>query len=106
MTVLLGVIVKIGVVLTEIVRTALSVQELAAVPVKVYVVVIVGLTAYAAVKGPPDHVYVIAPLPVSVLENPEQIDELVAEIVIVGAVLTEITSTAVFVQPVIVPVTV
>ena len=55
----------------------------ASVPVRVYDVLLVGETVYAAVAGPPVHAYVEAPLAVNVVEAPEQI-VLVPEIVTVG----------------------
>lgn len=83
-------------------------QPLAAVPVTVYVVVVVGET----VTGEPDsdpgiHAYVAAPVAVSVVELPVQIEALEAVAVTVGEAFTVMRRVDVFVQPLAsVPVTV
>ena len=48
---------------------------------------VAGVTLYDAVAGPPDHEYVLAPVAVSVVEEPEH-TLVTPEIVIVGGILT------------------
>lgn len=54
----------------------------------------------AAVDGPPDQVYVLAPLAVKVAVLPEQITVLLGVIAKVGVVFTETVCMALLVQPV------
>lgn len=93
MVVLEAVVVTVGNGLTVMVRVAVFVQPAADVPVTVYVVVVVGDTfTEAPVKLPGIQAYVDAPLPVRVVELPEQMVVLVAVVVTVGAGFTVITS--------------
>ena len=91
-----------------IVRVDVLVQPFAAVPVTVYVVVVVGDTVTdEPVKLPGIQLYVDAPLAVRVVELPAQIVALDADVDTVGAVLTVIARVDVFVHPLaLVPVTV
>ena len=106
-TVLLAVEPTVGKGFTVIVLTAVFVQPFTAVPVTVYVAVVVGEKA-TPFNTPPDHVYVLAPVPFNVTEAPLHITELLVVDDTVGGVFTVIVLTAVFVQPVaaLVPVTV
>lgn len=103
---------KIGGLLT-VTTTVLAVatHPLAEVPFKVYVMVTVGLAvtlapvvALKAVLGV--HVYVLAPLPVKVVEPPEHIVDGAAEAVNVGVAFTVNTTVPVALHPEVVPVTV
>lgn len=92
--------VTVGSVLTVIVRRAVAVQPLAAVPVTVYVVVVVGETVTVVpLKLPGCHVYVEAPVPVIEVDVPEQIVALVTVVFTVGEVFTVIMRNAVPLQP-------
>jgi hypothetical protein len=89
-----------GAGLTVIVRVDVLVQPFAAVPVTVYVVVVVGDTVTdEPVKLPGIQLYVDAPLAVNVVELPAQIVVLDAVVVTVGNALTVMVRVAVFVQP-------
>ena len=94
--------------LTIIVCVAVLVHPAALVPVTVYVVVITGETVTdVPLSAPGCQVYVEALLPVSVVDEPEQMEVEVAEIVTFGKALTVIVLVDVFVQPLApVPVTV
>ena len=82
----------VGVGFTVIVRVAVPVQPLAAVPVTVYVVVEAGDTVTGEpVSEPGIQLYVDAPPPVSVVEPPEQIVVVPEVAVTVGFAFTVIT---------------
>jgi hypothetical protein len=84
------------------------VHPLAAVPVTVYVVVVVGVTVTGEpVSDPGIQAYVEAPVAVNVVELPVQIDALDAVAVTAGEAFTVMRRVDVLVQPLIsVPVTV
>jgi hypothetical protein len=63
------------------------------VPVTKYTVVKVGLTEILVVVAPEFHEYVVAPLAVSVVELPEQIEDDVVFILIIGNVISWFTET-------------
>ena len=95
-------IVNVAETFTVTVTVCVSVHPLTAVPVTVYVVVIVGqaltlapVVALSAVAG--DHVYVFAPLAVNVAQFPEQI--VAGGTVTVGFGLIDTVIVAVDVQP-------
>ena len=93
--------------LTVMVRVAVAVHPFAAVPVTVYVVVVVGDTITDVPLNPPgSQLYVDAPVPVSVVELPQGM--VVAEAVVptVGEVLTVMSLVLVELHPFDVPVTV
>ena len=93
----LTVIVGIGLTVTVIV--AVFVHPAAEVPVTVYVVVDAGVTVADAVEiFPGIQLYVEAPLAVSVVEDPAQI-EFVPVAVTVGSAFTVTVIVAVFVHP-------
>ena len=82
----------VGEGLTVIVRVAVDVQPLAAVPVTVYVVVIAGETVTVVpLSDPGIQLYVDAPPPVNVVEPPAQIVVVPAVAVTVGVASTVIT---------------
>jgi hypothetical protein len=84
-----AVIVGVGVVLTVTVRVSVAVHPLV-VPVRVYPVLVVGLTAMLVVVAPPGfQAYVVAPDPLKVVALPLQmVNEGEAVIVTVGVVVT------------------
>ena len=80
-------------------------QPLAAVPVTVYVVVVVGVKG-TALLTPLFHVYVVAPEPLKVTAVPEQTVWLLPALTL-GAAFTVMVACAVLLQPLVaVPVTV
>ena len=93
-----------------IVLVAVLVQPVAVVvPVTVYVVVVAGVTVTVVPLNPPGfQVYVLAPVPVILVDDPAQIVAFVTVVPTVGNGFTVIILVAVFVQPVavVVPVTV
>lgn len=96
-----------GEIFTVMVRVAVPVQPFAAVPVTVYVVVVVGDTVTGdPVRLPGIHPYVDAPVPVRVVELPEQIVAPLVVVPTVGEVFTAIICVTVELHPVLVPVTV
>lgn len=98
--------VTVGVVLTVTVTFAVD-EHPVVVPVTVYVVVAAGETVTVVPANAPGfHVYEAAPLPVSVVELPEQIVGLAAVAVTVGVGFTVIATCAVEEHPPVVPVTV
>lgn len=93
--------------MTVMVRVAVPVQPFAAVPVTVYVVVVVGETVTVVPEsGPGVHAYVEAPVPVMVVELPEQMVAPLVVVFTVGDVFTVMVRVAVDVQPPLDPVTV
>jgi ribosomal protein L21E len=102
----LGLAVTIGNRFTVIVFVAVFVQPAALVPVTVYVAVAVGIKLTPLVI-PPLQVYVDAPTPFNITDEPAQTDDAVELAVTVGNKLTVIVVVVVFVQPAaLVPVTV
>lgn len=98
--VLEAVVVTVGVGFTVTVNTEVLVQPFAAVPVTVYVVVVVGDTVTdAPVKLPGIQLYVEAPVALSVVELPTQMLLLAAVLDTFGAGLTVIVRVEVLVQP-------
>ena len=99
--------VTFGAGFTVMVRVAVDVHPLAAVPVSVYVVVVVGETVTGdPLRLPGIQLYVAAPLPVMVVELPAQMVPPEVVVVTVGVGLTVMVRVAVDVQPLLVPVTV
>jgi hypothetical protein len=84
---------------TVTLTVAVFVQPAAVEPVTVYVELLLGCTVQLLVLGPPDQLYVAAPLPLTTEVFPKQI--LVAEAVAltVGSSLPVTSMLAVFVQP-------
>lgn len=103
-----AVVATVGEALTVINRVDVLVHPLAFVPVTVYVVVVVGDTVTdVPVKEPGIQVYDDAPEAVIVVELPEQIVVLVAEVATVGSGFTVMVRVPVPVHPLAaVPVTV
>lgn len=94
------VAVTFGVAFTVMTCVAVFEQPAETVPVTVYVVVVVGETVTEVpLSDPGIHVYVVAPLPVSVAELPEQIVAPVEEIDTVGCAPTVMATVLVPVQP-------
>ena len=104
-----GAMLNVGVVFTVTTTVFDDVlgHPAALVPLRVYVVVVTGLTLITEVVAPVLHEYVAAPLPVSVVELPEHIvgDPAVAFNVGVGFTVTTTVLGAAG-QPVVVPFTV
>lgn len=99
--------VTFGAGFTVMVRVAVAVHPFAAVPVSVYVVVVVGETVTGEpLRLPGIQLYVAAPLPVSVVELPAQMVPPEVVVVTVGVGFTVMMRVAVAVQPLLVPVTV
>ena len=97
---LVVVVLIVGKVFTVTVTCAVLEQPPGAVPVTVYVVVVVGETVTVVpLRLPGFHTYVDAPLPVSVVLDPLQIVEVLAEAVTVGRPVTVTVTLLVFVQP-------
>lgn len=102
-----AVVVTVGVGFTVIKRVAVAVHPLAAVPVTVYVVVVVGETVTGEpVREPGIQAYVAAPVAVNVVELPEHIVALEAVVATVGDALTVIRRVVVDEHVPLVPVTV
>ena len=96
-----------GDVFTVMVRVAVPVHPFTAVPVTVYVVVVVGETVTGdPLRLPGIHPYVDAPVPVRVVELPEQMVAPLVVVPTVGEVFTVMVRVAVALHPVLVPVTV
>jgi hypothetical protein len=93
-----------GIALTVIVFDAVA-EHPDVVPVTVYVVVVAGINETPLVI-PPDHAYVVAPPPVSVVDCPSQSIAALAFAVTEGIALTVIVFDAVAEHPAVVPVTV
>lgn len=104
--------VMVGLGLTVIVRTAVSLHPLPFVPVTVYVVVVVGVQVMGVpvVAVRPDdgvHAYVVAPLALIVVDEPLHIVVVPPPAVTTGSAFTVIARVAVPLQPAaLVPVTV
>jgi hypothetical protein len=94
-----------GLGLTVTVTLADAEHPLALVPVTEYVVVALGLTTMLAPVWPVLHIYVLAPVAVSVVDSPWQITDTDAEAFTEMAAPTVTVTVAVVEQPLVVPVT-
>jgi vacuolar-type H+-ATPase subunit F/Vma7 len=100
MVALVVVVLMVGKLFTVTVTCAVFEHPPGAVPVTVYVVVVVGDTVTVVpLRLPGFHTYVVAPVPVSVVLDPLQMVEVLAEAVTVGRPVTVTVTLLVLVQP-------